>query len=519
MSFKLNIRSTFETLTDRHPALFYGLAVLTGASAALSGYSVVLAPVAAFLLLLILSLFSGASKLTFRCLLSLLLGFCTFLYALQSTPPSLPEEGVTGDAEIEFYTFSQKKTPIGVRWIGSGLVSRFTTEEGESYKDLSTSLQLSGEDTAFLPPIESKWKVRGKILPTSKDGFYIFKPIAKARWERIGSSCKGRLGQARMEVKRRITDYIENAMGHTQSAHFLGGMLTGEMNDIFLNHHLGRFGLQHILAISGFHFSLLASAFAFILLLFIPYRKLPLCMIVLLTGYFLLLGASPSILRAWLTIFLGSMAALLHQRSAGLNLLGASMIATVLYDPLSIHQLGFQCSFGITCAILLFVRPFENILERCFPSRDLSVTSRWSPYTQHLYIASSWIRMSIALNIAVNMAALPILLFHTQTFPLFSLLYNLFFPFLVGISMLLLMISTFMHAVFGELGGILHHLNSHLTDHILGLATHAPHSLDVVWRLPEIPSSFFTALLTAIFAIGAILSVKSRNEESVIFTF
>jgi len=88
-----------------------------------------------------------------------------------------------------------------------------------------------------------------------------------------------------------------------RSASFLKGISTGDFEDHMMVMELGRFGLQHIMAISGFHFSLVALIISTLFAGFLPRKMASSTVIFLLSCYFLFLGCSPSILRAWVMIF------------------------------------------------------------------------------------------------------------------------------------------------------------------------------------------------------------------------
>ena len=155
------------------------------------------------------------------------------------------------------------------------------------------------------------------------------------------------------------------------------------------------------------------------------------------------------------------------------------------------------------------------MLEKIQPKRDLSVAVNWDFTMQHTYIAACAIRSVIALTLAVNVAAIPLILYHSQGFPLFSLLYNLFFPFLVGLSMLLLILGIIGEAVFSLLGQAIHTFNGYFTYGVIGLALDAPPALDLVLRVPEMNAAIPIILLTLFFLVGIILKQREQIEFQV----
>lgn len=249
---------------------------------------------------------------------------------------------------------------------------------------------------------------------------------------------------------------------------------------------------------------------------FMPLRAVAYCLIFCLTVYFLMLGPSPSIMRAWLTILLALTATVFERRCASLNLLGIALIAVLLLDPWSAGQIGFQCSFAITAAILLFCQPIDNKFRSIFPSRSLSVTSQWDSFTQHAYVLSGMIRSTLALTVAVNLIALPILIFHFQSFPVFSLIYNLFFPFFVSLSMLVLVLGLCCDWIFPPFGSALHWINAVFTDYVVGLALDSPNAFDISLRFPEISPEIAISIVTGIFALG-LFWLGRRQELDIAF--
>ena len=80
-----------------------------------------------------------------------------------------------------------------------------------------------------------------------------------------------------------------------------------------------------------------------------------------------------------------------------------------------------------------------HFTQKMFRTRSLSKITEMHWLDQHAYCLLYYLRQGLALALAVNLVAMPITFFYFQKFPLMSLFYNLFFPFLVSFSMLLLL--------------------------------------------------------------------------------
>lgn len=80
------------------------------------------------------------------------------------------------------------------------------------------------------------------------------------------------LATLRYQAKTAVKEFIDRHFLHPRAAHFLSGMITGELEDLLLLNEFSLLGLSHLMAISGLHFSLLLLAFHFLLRLFLPYK-------------------------------------------------------------------------------------------------------------------------------------------------------------------------------------------------------------------------------------------------------
>ncbi|MDH3298379.1 MAG: ComEC/Rec2 family competence protein, partial [Gemmatimonadota bacterium] len=114
-------------------------------------------------------------------------------------------------------------------------------------------------------------------------------------------------------------------------------------------------GLAHFLAISGMHVGLLATAALWLLGQFLGRRRrgITLCLI---AAYVLMIGAPVAARRA-LLVFAG----FLWTRTRGWptrsgDLLGAAGIVTLIHDPLSLSDPGFQLSFAGFAGVLVGAR-------------------------------------------------------------------------------------------------------------------------------------------------------------------
>lgn len=503
----------FHAFWERNPALLYGLAMFLGICSYHFPEWVLIIPALILWLFLPFAYYFNYKILCIRLLLAGVITGTAFIYAKAHCPTiELPLQGVHGKAALSIHSVQKRKTIMGIKWVAEARIDSFLTDSGTELPPVEAGLLFPADQNSFIPSFDQKWTVEGILKNSRQTGKYVFKTKADARWTPLGYNWRGSLAVWREKIKSSVRIYLDSIMESSHSAPFLAGLFTGQFDDSVLSHHFGRFGIQHILAISGFHFALLAAVLGFLLSLFFSKKIAVGILGVLLTFYFVILGSSASILRAWISCILGIIAYLCCRRSAGLNILGISLGIVCILDPYCYTQPGFQYSFAITAAILLFCGPFEELLNKILPKRDLSIAVNWDFTMQHIYIIGCAIRSVLALTLAVNVAAIPLILYHSQGFPLFSLLYNLFFPFLVSISMLLIILGTIGETIFSALGQAIHTFNGYFTYGVIGLALDAPPALDIVLRVPELNAAVPIICLTFLFILG--IALKQRNDES-----
>lgn len=294
-------------------------------------------------------------------------------------------------------------------------------------------------------PANQSYFIQG-MLNTKNPPFYTLK--TKEAWVPKGK--RWQLAEWRFSAKQSVKDYIFKHISQKRAADFLTAMSTGQLEDPLIKKQFKELGISHVMAISGFHFALLTLAFHFFLRLFLPSKMESIFLIALLFCYFIFVGDSPSVQRAWAAITVFLLGELLEKRALPLNSLGVALIVTTIMNPLSPCSLGFQLSFLATGAILLLYKPIEKLLRLWIPKLSLALLLEKSLVWQHLYVARSLFREALALTLAVHVAVAPLLVYYFHSFSLNGLIYNLFFPLFAGWALLLLLISVpfpWLHAI------------------------------------------------------------------------
>lgn len=492
-----SLNNALEAFWRQHPALFYGLQLLLGFSFAFSQKWEVLLP---FLVLCLPALFftteAGKAHL-WRTLTGavLLLASAAFVRGAY-TFPQLAEEGVEGKGHFQIDAVSYSHHAFAKGWMFKGTLSAFFAkgEESAIAKNLSCVVFVPFEGKR--PSADRDYVLEGVLK--ERRGSYSLKVSKRTPWAPVKNSFS--LAEWRFQAKEAVTAYLAPHFANSRHATFITGLVTGEFQDSSLLFEFGRLGLQHIMAISGFHFSVLAAIASLFFRTWLPQKVAAAVLISVMTAYYLFVGSCGSVERAWVMTLLFFGGWIVERNHKALNAIGVALIIVLLHDPVSSQTLGFQFSFLTTAAILFFYAPCERALRRWLTHYELSSVVEMGAVNQHGFAILALLRQALAICIAVNCVALPLMLFYFHKFPLLSLLYNLFFPFLVSISMFLLPLSMLGDMLFSPLGNLLHYCNDLIVGVALDLTQYAPPLFDFILRAPHFTLLWLMLILTLLLA-------------------
>ncbi len=239
-----------------------------------------------------------------------------------------------------------------------------------------------------------------------------------------------------------IDSVHSNALvGNLYRALFIGDSLNKDLRD-----RANALGINHLLAISGFHLGILSASVYFLFSLFytplqkryFPYRNafydIGVLVWVFLLGYLLLLDFLPSFFRAFLMGLLGFLACFFGVRLLSFKLLVLACCIAIALLPKLLFSVGFLLSVCGVWYIFLFLK-----------------------HTQIFFKTSSFLRRSFqAISLSV-LVFLNMLIVAHAFFPMFSP-YQLFSIPLGLIFIVFFPLSLFLHAV--GLGSLLDRLLS-----------------------------------------------------------
>ncbi len=411
----------------------------------------------------------------------LLIAAAGFVAASLRAPAPLPAEGSYGSGYLQFHSVAPQQGPFN-----HSLACKATFIDAHAR---TTPCTLYFKPNEERPPARCDYLICGTLKPTDR-GMIQFKPERTAPWIPVEGSWSS--AEWRYLAKESLRRYFKQLFPDTHARHFLAAMATGDIDDRLLSMEFNKVGLSHILAISGFNFVLIAAVLGALLRSFLPFKLTYLLLFLLLSGYLLFLGLNPSILRAYVAISFYLLARFVGLRPTALDLLGLGIIVELVYNPLYVQDLGFQLTFLCTLGLLLFSAPLGKLLSFLLPRRPVSEIAHMSLVDKHGTLLCGLIRSSLATNLSAHLLALPLCLYVFHSFPLLSLVYNLFFPFCLSISLLLLILGLML----GPFGLPIHALNSTFTAYILEIIGNPPALLNIQLQLPDFPFPLLIAILS-----------------------
>lgn len=311
-------------------------------------------------------------KFIWCCLFAFLLGFLRINFAF----PNLNENTVafhngkkvqlqgyiSGEPDIRqdsvHYSISTKNISLRGAWVpGSGKIT-VTAPLYPRYE--------YGQDVEVNCQLET---------PQPVDNFHYEKYLAT---KNVWSVCKfagikiipGNSGNPLLQfvytLKYPVAEKI-NLLWHEPYASFVAGLLYGYRGGLgSLNEDFNRTGVTHIVAVSGFNITLIATIISsFLVYLFIPRRKafwIVVCGILL---FVIFTGASASVVRAGIMGIIALLARQLGRPAQMQNVLALTVAVMTFQNPfVLVWDVGFQLSFLSTCGLIYLSPVIKKYFEK-----------------------------------------------------------------------------------------------------------------------------------------------------------
>ncbi len=426
-------------------------------------------------------------------------------YSLYRDTPHFATNIVKQGSGIFCVSEKKESTLFGKKsLVYKGVLTQFTDAQGKVYKSIPCTLRrplhapLWSSDQIFLENLELSIKDKRQFsikIPTKFYGAAIGKHFSFAH--------------KRYKAKMTIFNHLQKRYEDKKTFAFISAMATGYIDHKTLMYEFSKTGIQHLLTISGFHFSLLALFLSAILKPCLPKKIFIASLVGLLSLYVLYLGPSPSVSRSWVAAVLMLIAYFYEIPTNPINYLSCAGILAFLDNPLCLTQLGFQLSYLATFGILAYFRLCDHMMQFIFPSRSSATLFSFSNSKQLFCLCMILIRKSLALDNAVNLITLPVIFYHFESFPLFSFFFNLIIPLLLLPSLYLLIIGLLCTPL-RPLETTLHAWNHAYTKCILDYVASCPKVLETTITLKNITA---TASAVAVMMIFLFLLMLNKDQR------
>jgi competence protein ComEC len=274
-------------------------------------------------------------------------------------------------------------------------------------------------------------------------------------------------------------------------ASLLAGILLGDDNGIptSLQQAYKNTGTAHIIAISGFNIAIIASLLVALFSRLLGRRKGAIAAVLGIAIYTILVGATPSVLRAGIMGGLAILARQLGRRQNGLVSLAATAAAMAFFNPHTLWEVSFQLSFGATLGLVLYATPLQDWLTGRLARRlPVETASR----------ISAPVSAFMLFTLAAQLTTLPIMAWQFGRISLVSVLANPFVlpaqPALMVLAGLALLLS-FIYLPLGKVAAWIAWPFAAYTDRAVEFFNRFPHGVIVLGEFSFLFVLLFYAIL------------------------
>ena len=214
--------------------------------------------------------------------------------------------------------------------------------------------------------------------------------------------------EKRNELLERLSDHgVDGSVYAVVAAMTLGdkSQLTNELRKTY-----AITGASHILALSGMHLGIIYTLLSLLLSRRRWWIVSQVVIIVCIWLYVFLVGMTVSVVRSAVMITVYALLSLGHRDKMSVNTLAFAAIVMLLFNPLSLFDVGFQLSFLAVLAILLFYPLFEGVWPQPF-------------LMDHRVFKWLWTMLSVSCAAQIGVA--PLIVYYFGRFSCFFLLTNL----------------------------------------------------------------------------------------------
>ena len=233
-----------------------------------------------------------------------------------------------------------------------------------------------------------------------------------------------------LELRNQLVNTLSDKGLGQQELAVVSAMTLGDKSliDKDLKNDYSRSGASHVLALSGLHLGIIYFVFSFMTARWrrrYHHWSRPVSeglILITMWSYVVLVGMSPSVVRAAIMMTVYSLLSLQNRNRSSLNALAFTAIIMLVADPMILFNISFQLSFVAVAFILLYQGRIYSLI----------------PSSSHPIIKWCWRFLSVSLAAQLGVAPLTAYYFHQvpSYFLLSSLVVMVFTPLIIYLSLL-----------------------------------------------------------------------------------
>lgn len=275
------------------------------------------------------------------------------------------------------------------------------------YKDISHGQRVSVQGKSYEPGARRNPGGFDQRMWLAQQGAHakVYASAAPKKLAGAGFSVKG----LALSISRALGERMDRVFGAASPV--VRAMLLGDTEDVPDEWELWmqRAGIIHILSVSGLHVALWYLMLSWLL------RPVPvspqvrlLLLALLLAGYALLTGLSPSVIRATVMLLFVHGARAMRRKADPLTSLSVAALVILAFRPLDLFAAGFQLSFCAVLGLVVLRPPLLKMAARVPKAIRESAVTTIAAQVGVLPATLHWFGVVSAIGIVANLVAVPL---------------------------------------------------------------------------------------------------------------
>lgn len=244
----------------------------------------------------------------------------------------------------------------------------------------------------------------------SKKGFHYMAFVGDEQYRVVRNKEASWITKKLSALRIYLNDALENNLRGTELS-IAKALILGDKSllEVETRNSFSNTGAMHVLAVSGLHIGIIMQILLVILSrfsAFISKKYAVFTVVLILWIYAFVTGLSPSVVRAVFMFSMLFLSQVIGKQYNPINVLFFTAFVILLYNPLTLFDIGFQLSFLAMVGIFLFYRPIEQLV-----------------YIENKTLRKVW--QGTAIGFGAQLMTTPITLYYFHQFPNYFVLTNI----------------------------------------------------------------------------------------------